>query len=247
TEKQQFDGDETESLSEAESEATPPRSKKPYGNQSTPVSGKKKDLDMTISPIINDHSVLIRKLLRKQKALEERIDKLEASQNKRRPPTIDIRSTTSNYIKVCYSRLCERQNHKWNFDYGVYSQVNNEITEKLKENVIGLDKTISKDEFKAGVETYFKSVKYYTPKKTASYLQKKAYNQRKITKLKKRKSTLAKVKTIDPDDVSKLNDVLNIEFMSSEEEKSDCEEDHFEIRPLRWRSVECDEKFDMLD
>uniref|UniRef100_A0A7M5UP75 Uncharacterized protein n=1 Tax=Clytia hemisphaerica TaxID=252671 RepID=A0A7M5UP75_9CNID len=99
--------DETESLSEAESEATPPRSKKPYGNQSTPVSGKKKDLDMTISPIINDHSVLIRELLRKQKALEERIDKLEASQNKRRPPTIDIRSTTSNYIKVCYSRLCE--------------------------------------------------------------------------------------------------------------------------------------------
>jgi len=129
----------------------------------------------------------------------------------------------------------------------VYSQVNNEITEKLKENVIGLDKTISKDEFKAGVETYFKSVKYYTPKKTASYFQEKAYNQRKITKLKKRKSTLAKVKTIDPDDVSKLNDVLNIEFMSSEEEKSDCKEYHFEKRPLRWRSVECDEKFDMLD
>ena len=37
--------------------------------------------------------------------------------------------------------------------------------------------------------------------------------------------------------------VLNIDFMSSEDER----EDDFEVRPLRWRSEACDKLFDELD
>ena len=41
----------------------------------------------------------------------------------------------------------------------------------------------------------------------------------------------------------KVGSVLNVDFMSSEEDM----DDHFEVRPLRWRSAECDTLFEQLD
>lgn len=52
---------------------------------------------------------------------------------------------------------------------------------------------------------------------------------------------------IEPGLKAKIRKVLEVEYMSSEEDKSDCGADHFETRPLRWRTVECDEYFEMLD
>jgi len=41
----------------------------------------------------------------------------------------------------------------------------------------------------------------------------------------------------------KVAEVLTVDFMSSEEDK----EDHFEVRPLQWRSAQCDTYFEQLD
>ena len=41
----------------------------------------------------------------------------------------------------------------------------------------------------------------------------------------------------------KVRTVWNVDFMSSEEDM----DDYFEVRPLQWRSAECDTLFEQLD
>ena len=46
-----------------------------------------------------------------------------------------------------------------------------------------------------------------------------------------------------PAEKDKVNSVLKLEYMSSEEERDDC----YEVRPLQWRTNECDDVFKVLD
>ncbi|XP_066913073.1 uncharacterized protein [Clytia hemisphaerica] len=217
-------------------------------NNSTPLSGRTPELEMTLSPIIKDHDDLIQRMLKNQKMLLERIEKLESkSRNEKKSKKITVRRTTSNYIKNSYKKVAEKHNKHWDFDQSVFADCNHELTQKVKLNALALDKTITQDEFQVGVQTYFHSIKYYSGKKTDTYLCEKKYNQRKVTKRDKRRATLSGCNSLEPDLKAKIQKVLEVEFMSSEEDKSDGEVDHFETRPLRWRSLECDRHFEMLD
>ena len=53
--------------------------------------------------------------------------------------------------------------------------------------------------------------------------------------------------THEPELKAKISKVLKVEYMSSEEDKSDGGVDHFETRPLRWRRLECENYFEMMD
>ncbi|XP_066930826.1 uncharacterized protein [Clytia hemisphaerica] len=176
---------------------------------------------------------------------------MEASKAKRKSKTLEseeCRATTRNYVQVWYNKICTREDITWDFDVGVYAEDNMALTDKIRLNVIGMDKTISPSEFKVAVETYYRSCKYYKKKKEKNpdFLSKTKLHQRKMAKLKKRKATLQKC-TLSPEVKAKIKKVLTIDYMSSEEDRSDDDGDHFETRPLRWRSVECDKQFDILD
>lgn len=60
--------------------------------------------------------------------------------------------------------------------------------------------------------------------------------------MKKRQNALDKRKITEELKVKALA-VLNLNFMSSEEER----DDDFEVRPIRWRSQACDNLFQELD
>jgi len=147
---------------------------------------------------------------------------------------VAVNKSTRNYVKSCYAAL-ERD---FNLNKSLHDQSNSGILNELSTKVKGLDTSIPDNEINEAIKTYFNSRKYYGKKLSDQSRALARHHQRKVHKLKKRQNALEERK-ITEELKDKALAVLNLNFMSSEDER----DNDFEVRPLRWRSQACDNLF----